>query len=896
MSYPSPIALCSKRFLSWLVLLWLVIFSTNAQESAPNEFLNFRVGNRNWTYLDTTYQKKLPAWRKESNGIQYKVNCALHRAGYELVLFLDFESRLTKKDFAELELIHIQGQDSLFLALQRVDSNTVKLRFSEPQLGSSELLLFKNKQLLGILEIDVFDVRKERIFVVPLLDVEIDETILENQINAYFRPYQLRFDLELLPSFYVQELEKNPLLDNPSPEYDHFTRQMRAIRDAYFNAFPNSNRQAYYVFVHQGFVNTELQSYTSKGRAISFVKNQKIDDLAYHITVQLVRGIGGLNAPQVKNEHKESDEYRQNLMLAQGGTDLNPEQWRKLHLEFRGYPHFDDDEEINNFNGYVAYYFWEENDDGTINFNPGAFRRAVQRPFKKNYFSYHLSIEKWFFKPLFSWLSYPLSPLHILLFAVYLFLAFWLRWKWERKITNLAENKLKIRRLFGRVGLTFAMLVFTIFTFSTINAILERYEVFEGVIPDFRGMETQEVRKQILYNTEIRRSELPEMASEVLIKRGEDWIVKRRKRVLYFDLHKDSTGIYSVARFNRESDSIVIQSQGLAILAPSHYFVINRIDENQNYESQMVFNHQGNNVTHLLGNQEEPAKRILLFVNGYRPTSLGNSLEENFRDIRERGVEFPNSKNMIHNFDRYNYWRPWREIDQRFEKRINPSETYYADGHFSVSTSNYRSLIHFTQVSSRYPGRCKNPDKHTCQNQGRTSWFRSSNDATYQLLPNRPNYSGFKLRKENGRIAGLNLVQQLNEIPNSSKNDTLYLVAHSMGFAYALGIIEELRGKINFGGFYILAPENASAGYVNPGEWKEVWQYGVNHEAYKKTAPCQLDGVAPQTLVKGLEAKHRVFIPDSLYRRFGFFDSHFVGFYDWIFDLDSKAPGRIEQR
>jgi len=88
----------------------------------------------------------------------------------------------------------------------------------------------------------------------------------------------------------------------------------------------------------------------------------------------------------------------------------------------------------------------------------------------------------------------------------------------------------------------------------------------------------------------------------------------------------------------------VTQNLEIAILAPSHYFVINRIDEKGNYESQQIYNHQGSNVTKLILNEEEPAKRILVFVNGYRPTSLGSSLEENFRDIRERGVEFPDSK------------------------------------------------------------------------------------------------------------------------------------------------------------------------------------------------------------------------------------------------------------
>lgn len=117
-----------------------------------------------------------------------------------------------------------------------------------------------------------------------------------------------------------------------------------------------------------------------------------------------------------------------------------------------------------------------------------------------------------------------------------------------------------------------------------------------------------------------------------------------------------------------------------------------------------------------------------------------------------------------------------------------------------------------------------------------------------------------------------------------------------MGYAYALGMIGELRGKINFGGFYIIAPENASAGRINMDEWQEVWQYGVNHQKLKDKAPCLLDGIAPQTKVTGLVEKHNIFIPDELYKRFGFFDSHFIGFYDWILDLKDKQPGAIKQR
>jgi hypothetical protein len=314
-------------------------------------------------------------------------------------------------------------------------------------------------------------------------------------------------------------------------------------------------------------------------------------------------------------------------------------------------------------------------------------------------------------------------------------------------------------------------------------------------------------------------------------------------------------------------------------------------------ESQKIFNHLGFDLTDKL-NLEDPAKRILLLVNGYRPTSVGHSFEENFEDIKKNGLEHPNSSNLIYDFDRYNYWSPWQKMDARFKKKINPSETYYADGHFSVTTSNHRSLLNFTHLSTIYPKRCKNAKKHTCwkTTKNSTGIFGDKKVNTYDLLPTASNKKGFKERYENGKIAAKNLLQIFNEIPNKSANDTIYIVAHSMGYAYSLGMIDVLRGKINFGGFYILAPENAGQGIVNRTEWKEVWQYGSELNQNKKDAPCLQDGVAPQTCAGGLSEINRCYIPDRFYHRKGFFDSHFIGYYTWIFNLEKDQKGAIKQR
>lgn len=879
---------------NWIYIFLLVLTSatgigipTVQGQSRIIEFQNFELPNSENSFLDTSTIRRKTTWRGGQENLVF-TQALFHKEGNSLVIRLNFTDKLTSDEADQISCVLIQNNDSLFLVPRFGSDKIIQIALNNP-LGESELHIIKENKVLAKLTIDVYPVRKEKIYIVPLIPFEIEDAELNKKINALFKTFNLYYEIQVLPEYYHKDLEKNPLLNNPSTEYDHYTRQMRQIRDTYFSDFPRSDKRAFYVFIHKGFVNQKQSGYSVRGKTIAFITQNELDSLAYSIAIELARGLGSLKSnPEFLDEN--------NLLMGSGGTFLNVDQWRKLHTNYRSFSFYDDDEEINTFNGFVAYYFWEEDENGNIIFNPGAFRSAIQRPYKKNYFSYNLSIEKQLFKPWFDLLDIPITPLHFILLILYTWLSIYLKNRLEYSVTESLKKWLRIQILVAKMLRYVLVGSLTFITFFFINKVIASYEIYEGKIPDFKGMITEEVRHEILYSKEIGRSEKPEMATEVLIKRGDEWIVKRRKRVLYFDQYKDTAGIYSIARFNRESDSIVLPELGVSILAPSHYFVVNRIDNEGNYESQQLYNHQGSNVTQFLLNEEEPAKRVLVFVNGYRPTSLGASLEENFRDIRERGVEFPNSKNMIHSFDRYDYWRPWREIDLKFEQRINPSETYYADGHFSVSTSNYRSLIHFTQVSTRYPTRCKDPDHHVCQDQGRTSWFKSSNKATHRLLPNRPNYKGFKTRRENGRIAGLNLLQQLNEIPNSSHNDTLYLVVHSMGYAYALGMIDEMRGKINFGGFYILAPENASAGKINQAEWREIYQYGVNHEKYKKSAPCMLDGVAPQSTALNLDPEKHIFIPENLFRRFGFFDSHFVGFYDWIFDIPEGDAGAIQQR
>jgi len=124
--------------------------------------------------------------------------------------------------------------------------------------------------------------------------------------------------------------------------------------------------------------------------------------------------------------------------------------------------------------------------------------------------------------------------------------------------------------------------------------------------------------------------------------------------------------------------------------------------------------------------------------------------------------------------------------------------------------------------------------------------------------------------------------------------DTLDIVAHSFGYAYALGMVEAKGDDLPRGRFYIIAPENASAGKVNPMDWQQVWQYGSDeNDPLEKQ-----DGVAPQTKISGLEEiEHksgRAYIPDNEPK--GFVTSHLIKNYVWIFTLGENDAGFLKPR
>lgn len=746
--------------------------------------------------------------------------------------------------------------------------------------------------LVGQLNVRVYPRRTEEIHIIPTYSISLYGDSIQDYLNGVF--VQAGFSLRVrIGSLFSPEPEKFNQLSNPSPDHDRYTRQMIELRDTYFEAHPNANRNAYYIFVVPSFVDENIKGYMVRNKAIGFIKGEDHSDFFRSLARQLGFGAGALDDTWRKPGPRKGT--TNNLMDEGEGTHLTFEQWEGIQQNCHTFSFYDDYEDIRTSNGLVAFYFWEEDSLGNLLISGNDFLQSIERPYKKNKYARHLDLNSFFYRPLFSLYGQVISVVHLIAFF---FFSIFVIAVHQRALRFFPEWKGKRwKRWTFRIAAFVVFVVLFLGSFSAVKKSYAWFEIDSGVLDYLGNAPLSDVVEIVRNNDDAAFSEPETIGSEVLIKKQNVWHVQRMKPVLYFDVYLVD-GEWKRYRFRNDSDSLVVETRDFQSHALSQYLVLNYIGEDGTFAHQKVFNHLGKEVTEKLA-INDPAKRLLVFVNGYRPTSFGRTFEDNFSSIRENGLEYPESKNFIYDFDRYEYWRPWKEIDLLFQRRINPSETVYADGHFSVATSNHQSLLNFSTLTSVYPDRCADSSHHTCQYTYTHSWsyFRLGNQTeTAALHPRESNVDGFNYRREKGKVAGRNLLQSLNEIPNRSENDTLYVVAHSMGYAYALGMLEALRGRIHFGAFYIVAPENASAGNVNKSEWKQVWQYGSDFERWKKNAPCLLDGIASQVCAGGLTNSDRAFIPGKLYTRMGFYDAHFIGYYTWIFDLEVGQPGWIRQR
>jgi hypothetical protein len=358
------------------------------------------------------------------------------------------------------------------------------------------------------------------------------------------------------------------------------------------------------------------------------------------------------------------------------------------------------------------------------------------------------------------------------------------------------------------------------------------------------------------------RTPSEETGSILYIRHGGKWIFKIRKNVVYFEYDENNQ-----LRFKSAKDSIVLPLIGANIPTDGQYTVFSYWTKDpttgqRSISKQEIWNYVGQNVTQFFtsSNLPEP-RRILVFSNGYRGVTKN----------------WDPTDNLITTFDRYWYWQTF---DDTLLARFKPDEKWYINGSMGVSTSTHRSMGGFGV--SYLAAKC-------------FPWTKKSK----LLLNQKENAIGFEKRKQQGRIAGKAFIQQRSTLPSMNNyKDTLDLVCHSMGYAYALGFIEEVKSYVIFGRFVIISPEGANTDNPDWSLFKSAWQYG---SAFNDGSPVsEQDGVAPQCLVKDIDKYDpccfgKITQPKDWGKK-GFRKSHEMPYIRWIFEaIPTESPAYIRR-
>jgi hypothetical protein len=861
-----------KLFLS----LFLFYFAARANAQSVDANLKFEKIKGDFFGLDTSHVNLKNRNSNSPNSSYIAVKSIATNTKSSLIVFV---SNQVLRETSKLNFRPDNSIEDLSFAITKEQKYELFL----PQATKDyDIEVFCNTKSMGFIAIRVMQPIVYLIKVIPIQNTRINSSKIQTELNSIFQFVNIQFKIQLVQPRIVQK-GKNDKLNNPNASRTSYTSQMHEIRDAYFTKNPQKDNNPCYFLIDE-FVNHELDGFSVRSKSLGFIKTGSAKTIARLISHEFTFGYASTNVRDTTR-----------LLNFETNAIDNEEAWNQLRNIPAIGSFYDDYENVASSNGLIAYYFWKTNTDGSIKIENGNFLESIKRPYKKNTYSYHLEIRHFFYKVLFTVKKWDINSLHFLSLVVTSLFWFKFRKKLKQSKFYLAAKRSWIFTSTIRICFLFFTLSFLFFTFILIDKGYALYEIKAGKIQEFTGLKSYAVVQKISETVHPKRKSEKAIGSEFIIQKGRYYEVKHVEQVCYFKAILNEQQKIVELRFVAASQELKLKNNKQSIKSQSHYQVVDCFTQKGEFISQNVYNHLGQDITNKLMLKDIP-KRILVFVNGYRPTSLSNSLDKNIADIGRKGLEYPETFNNLYAYDRYNYWHPWGEIDALFSNRLNPSEVYYADGHHSVETSNYRSLLNFSYNSTVYPKRCSNKRHHcTTTTLVKNNLFKSKTVQTYSLLPVQSNARGFATRKKNGIIAGRNLLQLLNELPNTSKNDTLFIIAHSMGFAYSLGMIEVMRGNINFGSFYIIAPENAKAGRVIPKEWQSVHQYGSNFNKGERDAPCLQDGVAPQTPVAGIQKNQRIYTPMVNYTKKGFFDSHFIGYFTWIFDIKPTEQGAIKQ-
>ncbi|MFM8241637.1 MAG: hypothetical protein ACKN86_02435, partial [Crocinitomicaceae bacterium] len=307
--------------------------------------------------------------------------------------------------------------------------------------------------------------------------------------------------------------------------------------------------------------------------------------------------------------------------------------------------------------GLTAYYIWEEDENGNIQYDPNNPLLHIKRGKKENYGVKYLDPGNWFFKPFTIVMDTKICPAHITVIVVTIVGLFF----FFRILKRLSKDRnwlVKISLWLIRVS----SLVFSIFviglSFYLINLYYTKNYVIETEIQEFdESVRSSDILAKVQDKLLFENDTTFVLGSQIFRKKKDEWFLQRNMPVLIFQLNHQNE-----LKFKEGSNALTYRNDTLIRDVQNHYIKIERINDDYEVIAERLFNYQGKEIFSTEISVEKPGKKIVLFVNGYRSPFLSSdefSRTVMLTRILENKTEIPRTNDKINTFDIFEYWNPW---------------------------------------------------------------------------------------------------------------------------------------------------------------------------------------------------------------------------------------------
>jgi hypothetical protein len=227
-------------------------------------------------------------------------------------------AKIDIKGFDESKLT-FKTDNSFELAKTKVNSTTYSL--TVPYQYKSVYAWYNGKKV-GKLNVVSLKTIAKKLVIVPVGSANISTSNLQTDLNKIFGQANVSWNVTV-KNAYTFNLGNDGLKSADATLMSKYSEEMRALRDAYKQATPDYDKEAYYVFVVSNFDEPSLKGYMVRGRALGFVTSSATTKEIAH---ELAHGAFGLEHTFPAIGKNTS----QNLLDYGNGTELGKVQWEEM--------------------------------------------------------------------------------------------------------------------------------------------------------------------------------------------------------------------------------------------------------------------------------------------------------------------------------------------------------------------------------------------------------------------------------------------------------------------------------------------------------------------------------------------------------------------------------------